>query len=319
MDVRGRLAQSLKPGKKRRDGASARLRSHASTLGWLRLPRRWLGAIIALNVPRGLGATLASFLLLASAGYGAVRGGHVADMVVQVQDFGDRAANGMGFGISDIAIAGQHEVPRADILALAGITERSSLLFLDAARMRASLSADPWIAEATVLKLYPGGLRIAIVERKPFALWQKDGQVSLISAEGIVLDANVPQRFAALPLLVGTGAERTGHDFLALLARYPDIARNVAASILVAERRWNLHLKSGIDVMLPEREPERALSALADLDRSKKLLSRDIVAVDLRLPDRVTVRQSDAAAAARDQAFKDAEKAKKAKMKGSDA
>ena len=59
---------------------------------------------------------------------------------------------------------------------------------------------------------------------------------------------------------------------------------------------------------------------MIDLNRSDKLLLRDIVAVDLRLSDRVTVRQSDAAAAARDQALKDAEKAKKSKAgKGGEA
>ena len=47
-------------------------------------------------------------------------------------------------------------------------------------------------------------------------------------------------------------------------------------------------------MLLPEAEPERALQTLVDLDRDKKLLSRDIADVDLRLPDRVTVRLSDA-------------------------
>jgi cell division protein FtsQ len=46
------------------------------------------------------------------------------------------------------------------------------------------------------------------------------------------------------------------------------------------------------------------------LDREKKLLSRDIVAVDLRLPDRVSVRLSDAAAQAREDALKDTKKKK---------
>ena len=78
-------------------------------------------------------------------------------------------------------------------------------------------------------------------------------------------------------------------------------------------------MKSGVEVLLPEREPEHALTTLVDLDREKKLLSRDIVAVDLRLSDRVTVRQSDAAAAARDAALKAAEKNKKPKAKGSEA
>jgi len=72
--------------------------------------------------------------------------------------------------------------------------------------------------------------------------------------------------------------------------------------------------------MLPESDAEQALRILVDLDRNSKLLSRDIATVDLRLPDRITVRQTDAATAARDQALKDAEKAKKSKAaKGGEA
>jgi cell division protein FtsQ len=66
-------------------------------------------------------------------------------------------------------------------------------------------------------------------------------------------------------------------------------------------------------------EPERALQTLVELDRSKKLLSRDIILVDLRLSDRVTVRQSDGAAAAREQALKDLEKSKKKSARGGEA
>ena len=68
---------------------------------------------------------------------------------------------------------------------------------------------------------------------------------------------------------------------------------------------------------LPEVEPDQALRTLVDLDRDKKLLSRDIVMVDLRLADRVTVRQSDAASAAREEAIKALDKTKK--KKGSEA
>ena len=87
------------------------------------------------------------------------------------------------------------------------------------------------------------------------------------------------------------------------------------ASILVAERRWNLKLKNGLDVRLPEINVEAAFEMLLALDRDKKLLTRDITAVDLRLPDRVTVRLSEEAARARDEAMKP----KKQKKKGGDA
>jgi len=169
-----------------------------------------------------------------------------------------------------------------------------------------------------VLKLYPGRLRIEIKERKAFGLWQKDGRVALIATDGTVLETYVPRRFAALPQVVGKGAERAAAAFLELLARHSGIARLVEASVLVAERRWNLHLQGGVEVLLPEAAVERALTTLADLARDKNLLTRDIVAVDLRLNDRVTVRLSDAAASARDEALKAADKDKK-KRKGSEA
>jgi cell division protein FtsQ len=259
--------------------------------------------LVNLKVPRGAGSSAAAMLLLASASYGAVRGGHIPQMIENVQDLCDATANRLGFYISEVALAGEHEVDRGEIISLAGITDRSSLLFLDAARARTRLLTNPWIAEAAVLKLYPDRLRVA-----------------LIAADGTVLETAAPPRFGNLPLVVGKGAEQSAQGFLAIVARYPAIAHATDASVLVAERRWNLHLKGGIEILLPEREPERALRTLIDLEHSNKLLSRDIVAIDLRLSDRVTVRQSDNAAAAREQIFKDAEKAKKGKTsKGGEA
>jgi len=300
MDGGIRLARWLMPKRRAalRASAPARFRHPAARiLNW--------------QVPRGLGSSAAALLLLASVCYGVVRGGHSAEITAQVQDICDQAASAVGFGISEVALSGERGVSREEILALAGITGHSSLLFLDAGQTRARLLTNPWIADATVLKLYPSRLRIEIKERQPFALWQDERRVSLIAADGTVLEPLAPDKFFALPLVVGKGAGEAAEAFLAMLARHPAIAREVRASVLVAERRWTLYLKSGVEVLLPQSEPERALQTLADLDRSKKLLARDIANVDLRLPDRVSVRLSDAAAAARDAALKAAEKDKK--------
>ncbi len=318
MDRRGDLAQSLN------DQPAARLRPLARSFGrsftrfgWPRTARRWFATLIELDPPRGVGSATVAMLMLASVCYGVVKGEHGPDISANVQDLCDGVANAMGFGISEVALSGEHEIDRDEILKTAGITEHTSLLFLDAAQARTRLLTNPWVEEATVLKLYPGRLRIEIKERKAFALWQKEARISLIAADGTILEPGVPARFVDLPLVVGDGAARGSPDFLALMARYPGIAGQIEASVFVAERRWNLHLKNGVEVLLPESEPERALQTLVTLDRDKKLLSRDIVAVDLRLSDRVTVRQSDAAASARADALKAAAKAKKAK--GSEA
>jgi cell division protein FtsQ len=176
------------------------------------------------------------------------------------------------------------------------------------------LLAIPWIAEATVRKLYPDRLLIVVTEREPFALWQRGGHISVISNDGTVIAPLHDPAFASLPLIVGQGAGVRAREFLALLGRHPEILDAVSASILVAERRWNLRLKSGVDVKLPEADVEQALARLARLDHDRQLLSRDISIVDLRLSDRVTVRLSEAAAQAREQARKD----KTAKRKGSE-
>ena len=54
-----------------------------------------------------------------------------------------------------------------------------------------------------MLKLYPGRLHIAVTEREAFALWQKDGKVSVIADDGTVVEPFVGARFAKLPLVVG--------------------------------------------------------------------------------------------------------------------
>ena len=229
-----RLAQARKL---RRTAVARRPRAAASSLTlsrWRRFGRRWLGPIIDLNPPRGIGAAAAAMIIGGSVAYGVVKGGHADDIAAQVQDFADSAANSAGFRMTEIALTGEHQLSREQILALAGITGRSSLLFLDAAHARARLLANPWIAEATVLKLYPDRLRIGIKERAAFALWQKDGQVSLIAADGTVLENTVPVQFAGLPLVVGQGAESEAKNFLALIARYPEIGGQVTASVLVA-------------------------------------------------------------------------------------
>lgn len=313
MDGRGRLAQSLKA---RRDARPPSEPSRVMVVvgRWRRWARRRLAPILQCDPPRGFGSAAALLFVLGSIGYGVAKGDHMAEIAAGVQEVCDTAANAAGFRISSVAMSGESQLSREQVLRLAGITDHSSLLFLNAAATRARLEADPWIADATVLKLYPGRLQIQLKERKAFALWQNKGEVSVIAADGTVLQPFTP-RFRSLPFVVGDGAEGKAQDFLHLLNEYRDIADRVASSVLVANRRWNLNLKDGVEVRLPETGVKQALETLVRLDREKKLLSRDITAVDLRLADRVSVRLSDAAAATRAEAFKP----KKPKRKGSDA
>jgi cell division protein FtsQ len=326
MDGAGRLARSL-----RSLGPQADLK--AAAIGAVVLLRERLGlnrarvkprrrvereqhphrliALLERYLPNRVGVAATVLLLLGSAGFGVVKGGHLDAFTSALSDTRNAIANSVGFRITAVAINGRKQLTQDEVLAIGGVNGRSSLLFLDAATVRDKLKTNPWIADATVLKLYPGQLQIDVVERSPFALWQQDGRLSVIAEDGAVLEPYMSRRFVSLPLVVGKGAETRARDFLALLARYPQVRAATKAAIFVGERRWNLRLKDGLDIKLPENEVGNALAALSKFDKEDRLFSRDIGAVDMRLPDRLTVQLSEDAAKAREELFK-AKKPKKA-------
>jgi cell division protein FtsQ len=325
MDGAGRLARSLRSLRPQAD-------LKAAAIGAVVLLREYLGRRRAKPVidreppnrfilwverylPRRVGITATVLILLGSAGFGVVKGGHLDAFVEALSDTRNALANSAGFRITTVVINGRKQLSQDEVLAVGGVNGRSSLLFLDAATVRDKLKANPWIADATILKLYPGQLQIDIVERKAFALWQQDGRLAVIADDGAVLEPYVSRRFVALPLVVGKGADTQAKDFLALLDRYPQVRSVTKAAIYVGQRRWNLRLKDGLDIRLPENDVGNALAALSRLDKEEKLFSRDITAVDMRLPDRLTVQLSEDAAKAREELFKD----KKTKKKAGDA
>jgi cell division protein FtsQ len=327
MDGAGRLARSLRSLGPQADLKAAaigagillreRLRRHraAAKPTIEREPPHRLIALLERYFPHRVGTAATVLILLGSAGFGVVKGGHVEELTSALSDTRNAIANSAGFRITTVAINGRKQLTQDEVLGIGGVNGRSSLLFLDAATVRDKLKANPWIADATVLKLYPGRLQIDIVERTAFALWQRDGRLSVIADDGAVLEPYVSRRFMSLRLVVGKGAETRARDFLALLARYPQVNSVTKAAIFVGERRWNLRLKDGLDIRLPENDVGNALTALSKLDQEDRLFSRDIVAIDMRLPDRLTVQLSDEAAKAREELFKD----KKSKKKAGDA
>ncbi|KIZ42270.1 MULTISPECIES: cell division protein FtsQ/DivIB [Rhodopseudomonas] len=275
-------------------------------------PTDGLTAFVEKYLPRRVGIAATVLILLGSASLGVVKGGHLDEVTEALSDARNAVANVAGFRIVSVAITGRKQLTQDEILAIGGVNGRSSLLFLDPAVVRDKLRANPWIADATVLKLYPGQLQIDITERTAFARWQLDGRLSVIADDGAVLEPYVARRFATLPLVVGKGAGKRAKDFLALLTQYPQLASDTRAVILVGERRWNVRLKNGLDIKLPEHDAGNALATLMKFDEEDRLLSRDIVAIDLRLPDRLSVRLSDDAAKAREEQFKDKKSKKKA-------
>jgi cell division protein FtsQ len=249
---------------------------------------------------RRRGTALLVFSLIGtSIGYGAVRGGGYAAFVEQYGTPGDIISRNIGFPISSVTITGQSGLTESEVLEASGISPKNSLAFLDVADVRDRLRAVPLVREASVRKLYPDRVLIEIVERQPYALWQQEGQVSVVAADGTVIDTMRDGRFADLPFVVGAGANTHLSDYLALIGKAGDLRSKIRAGVFVSGRRWTLSTTNGVEVMLPEINPEAALVALAALERDARVLEKDVISLDLRQPDRLVARLSEEAAAQR--------------------
>jgi cell division protein FtsQ len=232
--------------------------------------------------------------------YGAAIGDGYDGFVERNGSIPNVAARLVGFGLDVITVTGQRELSYMEILAASGLSGRDSLPFLDAREVREQVMKIPLVREASVRKLYPDRLVIEVVEREAHALWQRDGEVFVISADGVPIDNLRDDRFVHLPFVVGDGANERVAEFQKILEAAGELRSRIRAGVLVTNRRWNVQLVTGVDVKLPEIGAEQAIAALAQLSRDERILDKDLISIDMRIPGRLVARLTEEASAVRE-------------------
>lgn len=100
---------------------------------------------------------------------------------------------------------------------------------------------------------------------------------------------NELSKFKNLLIIVGTDAPRFAPDLVMMLEAEPDFGSRVEFSQWIGGRRWDLFLKNGVEVRLPEEDMGQAIKRLADAQREAQLMDRNVQAIDLRDPLRIVV------------------------------
>jgi cell division protein FtsQ len=195
-----------------------------------------------------------------------------------------------GLQVQDVVLTGRQRANADEILAALDLQRGSPILAVDMTAARERIESIGWVASAEIARRLPDVIFVRVVEREPLALWQHDGKTALVDRDGAVIQRSGLEAFGDFPLIVGEGAPERAAQLLDLLNAYPAVAEATEAAIRVSDRRWNLRLRTGIDVRLPEKNISLALDRLEEFQREHALFNRDVVAVDLRVPDRLIVR-----------------------------
>ena len=199
------------------------------------------------------------------------------------------ASSHMGFEASKLVVNGHQNLDINILQARLATQLGNSLFSFNVNDARAEVLNDPWVKSANVRKVYPDTIVLDVVERQPVALWQSKGELHLIARDGFVISRAGPKHMN-LPQVVGEGANLAAAEFLSVMGRFPVISQKASAYVRVAGRRWNVRMNDGPQVLLPEADWQVALSELQNLHKSKELLDRDIVQIDMRLADRLVIK-----------------------------
>jgi len=239
-----------------------------------------------------LAVCMAFILLLSDANRREVIRNFVQDVRTEIQQRPE-------FMVRLMTIDGATEGVDGEIRTLIPVEFPVSSFDLDLDAMRVSVEKLDAVASATVRVRSGGVLGIEVVERVPAVVWRTGAGLALLDAKGHQV-APLDQRSDRpdLPLILGDGAEAHVPEALAVIAAARPIEARLRGLRRVGERRWDVMLDRDQRILLPEGDPVIALEAVLALNKApQEILARDVVHVDMRRPDRPTLRLGPAAAA----------------------
>jgi cell division protein FtsQ len=196
-----------------------------------------------------------------------------------------------GFRVEQIEVTGLHRMDRMSVYAVALDQKSTAMPLVDLEAVRQKLLRYGWIADAHVSRRLPDTLLVDIVERTPAAVWQDHGDLTLIDAQGVLLEPVDRDAMPDLPLVIGPGADRQEADYQALLAAAPALKPRIKAATWIGNRRWDLTFDSGETLALPEEGAGNALIKFAQMDGARPLLGRGWIRFDMRDPTKLVARK----------------------------
>ena len=197
-----------------------------------------------------------------------------------------------GMAVNNVLVEGRNKTPSERILAALNVQRGMPLFAFSPAEGRERLLALGWVKDARVERRLPDTIFVDLIERQPAAIWQNKGQFALVDETGAVIGAEDVAQYMHLKVIVGEDTPENFGELFNMLESQPDLKERVVAAVRVGSRRWNVKLDNDMTVLLPEGDIAAAWAALARAAEESALLERNVTRIDLRMPNRMTVRRA---------------------------
>lgn len=196
----------------------------------------------------------------------------------------------MGFRLEDVVVEGRMRTDKNLILQKVNLVRGKPLFSIDLLEAKEKLEALSWIKAVKVERRFPDTLFIRISEKEPVALWLNHSKAYLVDRDGELVETKEAHKHKNLLLITGYKAPQEVGKLIALLEKFPQIKKRVTAATHLRSARWDIRLEDRLDVKLPEKEAELALSYLMDIEKNHNLMEKKVISIDMRLPGHLILR-----------------------------
>src|SRR6516164_6517789 len=128
----------------------------------------------------------------------------------------------------NIEISGNRNVTRGQVLEVLGADIDRNIFHVSLDEQKKELESIPWVESATVMRLLPDRLSIALHERVPVAFVNINGRIVVIDAHGVLMD--VPpgaQSSFSFPVIVGMNDNEPLSTRAARMKVYNELVRQL--------------------------------------------------------------------------------------------
>jgi cell division protein FtsQ len=197
-----------------------------------------------------------------------------------------------GLRLEQIIIKGRINTTENDLMGAINIPWHHPILTIDLQRVHDDIVALGWVKGVRVERTLPTKLIVTLNERHALALYQDDNGHQVIDRDGEIIKNIEAEAFTHLPVVKGPNAPQNAEAILMLLKQEQQLFADVWSLTYQSNRRWDVYLRNNIRIQLPETDPGLAWSKLAKMDREHRLTQRDVVNIDLRVPNKLVIRPS---------------------------
>lgn len=213
----------------------------------------------------------------------------------QLSSFFVQQSGRMGLRAQHVLVGGRYLTRPDDVLMALGVDRNDPLLALDLPAMQDRLQSLPFVAHAGLRRQWPHTLVVVLRERIPAARWRApNGITQLLDMTGVVIPGVASENFQTLPLITGAEAASQVGQLLQAWRQYPALRDQLAEADWVGGRRFDLKLKNGVIIKLPEGELSHGLAQLSELVVTHQLLDRPVATIDMRVDGRLVLQKQPA-------------------------